>query len=87
MLFRELNRTTCKSYLLACEQTRKAILIDPLKDRVDRYLAVLAYYQLSLEYAIDTHTHADHRTGTRFGRRQSRDAHACARSAYRCPRG
>ena len=63
MLLRELNRLGCKTYVLACEQTRRAALIDPLKERVDRYLAVLAYHRLTLEAAIDTHTHADHRTG------------------------
>ncbi len=62
MLFRELNRGKCKTYLLACEQTRKTVLIDPLKEVVDRYLAVLAYYGCQLEYVVDTHTHADHRT-------------------------
>ena len=64
MLFRELNRDKCKTYLLACEQTRKAVLIDPLKDAVARYVAVLAYYGCHLEYVVDTHTHADHRTGS-----------------------
>src|SRR5262249_12962270 len=63
MLFRELNRSGCKTYLLGCKETRKAVLIDPVKERVDRYLAVLAYHRLALELAIDTHTHADHRTG------------------------
>ncbi len=43
MLFRELNRAGCKTYLLGCEETGRAVLIDPLKDHVDRYLAVLAY--------------------------------------------
>ncbi len=63
MLFRELNRGKCKTYLLACEETRRAVLVDPLKDRVDRYLAVLAYLRCTLELVVDTHTHADHRTG------------------------
>jgi sulfur dioxygenase len=64
MLFRELNRGKCKTYLIGCEKTRAAALIDPLKDNVTRYLAVLAYYQCRLEMVIDTHTHADHRSGT-----------------------
>lgn len=64
MLFHELNRTGCKTYLLACDQTRRAVLIDPLKDRVDRYLATLAYHGLILDLIIDSHTHADHRTGS-----------------------
>jgi len=63
MLFRELNRAGCKTYLAACEQTNRAALLDPLKEHVDRYLAVLAYYRLSLDLIIDTHTHADHRSG------------------------
>jgi glyoxylase-like metal-dependent hydrolase (beta-lactamase superfamily II)/rhodanese-related sulfurtransferase len=48
--------------LLACEKTSKALLIDPIKEKVERYVAVLAYYGYKLEFAIDTHTHADHRT-------------------------
>jgi glyoxylase-like metal-dependent hydrolase (beta-lactamase superfamily II)/rhodanese-related sulfurtransferase len=62
MLFRELNQGKCKTYLLACDKTRKALLIDPIREKTDRYLAALAYYGCSLELVIDTHTHADHRT-------------------------
>lgn len=63
MLFHELNRAGCKTYLAACNSSNRALLIDPLKDRVDRYLAVVAYYRLSLDLIIDTHTHADHHSG------------------------
>jgi len=63
MLFHELNRGKCKTYLLACDDTHAAVLIDPLRDKVDRYLAVLAYYGCRLEMIIDSHTHADHRSG------------------------
>ncbi len=62
MWVRELNQSKCKTYLIACERTHRAALIDPLRDRLDRYLALLAYHRLELTYAIDTHTHADHRT-------------------------
>jgi sulfur dioxygenase len=64
MLFRELNRGKCKTYLIACERTRRAALIDPVKGQVERYLALLAYEGLKLDALIDTHTHADHPTGT-----------------------
>lgn len=64
MIFRELNRAKCKTYLVACEQTRAAALIDPLREKVDRYLALLAYNGCALRAIIDTHTHADHRTGS-----------------------
>lgn len=62
MFVRELNQGKCKTYLTACERTRRAALIDPLRDKLERYLALLAYYRFELDYAIDTHTHADHRT-------------------------
>jgi len=62
MLFRELNRGSCKTYLVACETTRVAALVDPVREKVDRYLALLAYYGCRLELVIDTHTHADHHT-------------------------
>jgi sulfur dioxygenase len=64
MLFHELNRGKCKTYLLACENTHKATLIDPTKEKVERYLAILAYYGCKLDAIIDTHTHADHRTAS-----------------------
>jgi glyoxylase-like metal-dependent hydrolase (beta-lactamase superfamily II)/rhodanese-related sulfurtransferase len=64
MIFQELNGTQCKTYLLACEKTGKAALIDPKKDSLTRYLALLAYRRLELDALIDTHTHADHATGS-----------------------
>src|SRR5687768_17200141 len=64
MLFRELNRGKCKTYLVACERTRRAALIDPVRTQAERYLALLAYERLTLDALIDTHTHADHPTGT-----------------------
>jgi glyoxylase-like metal-dependent hydrolase (beta-lactamase superfamily II)/rhodanese-related sulfurtransferase len=64
MLFRELNRGTCKTYLIGCENTHKAALIDSVRGKVERYLAMLAYYGCQLDAVIDTHTHADHRTAS-----------------------
>jgi glyoxylase-like metal-dependent hydrolase (beta-lactamase superfamily II)/rhodanese-related sulfurtransferase len=64
MLFRELNRGKCKTYLVACERTHRAALIDPVRTQAERYLALLAYERLTLDALIDTHTHADHPTGT-----------------------
>jgi hypothetical protein len=44
MTFRELNRGKCKTYLAIAEASRKAAVIDPVRDNVERYLSVLAYY-------------------------------------------
>lgn len=64
LIFRELNRGKCKSYLLACPRTKRALLIDPLREHISRYLALLAYHQLTLNAVVDTHTHADHPTAS-----------------------
>ncbi len=62
-MFRELNHAKCKTYLAMSESLHVAALIDPLRDRIDRYLAILGYFGCRLEMIIDTHTHADHRSG------------------------
>src|SRR5216683_2384330 len=62
-MFRELNHAKCKTYLAMSESLRVAALIDPVRDRIDRYLALLGYFGCRLEMVIDTHTHADHRSG------------------------
>jgi sulfur dioxygenase len=63
MFFRELNRGKCKTYMLGCERTRRAAVVDALKENTGRYIAVAAYHGLKIDYVIDTHTHADHRSG------------------------
>lgn len=66
LLFAELNEgLDCKSYLIASQSAREAILVDPLEDKVDRYIQVLSDQRLSLLLALDTHTHADHLSGSR----------------------
>ncbi len=64
MIFKELNNEKCKTYLIGCSHQKKAVLIDPVSQKIDRYLAVLGYYGLELEVVLDTHTHADHRSAT-----------------------
>ena len=52
------------TYLLWCEQTMKCLLIDPVLEQVDRDLKLIEKLQLSLEYVVETHVHADHITGS-----------------------
>lgn len=64
MIFRQLfdQDSGTYSYLLASTSTREAILIDPVIGPVRQYLQLLQDLKLTLRYAIDTHTHADHIT-------------------------
>ena len=41
----------------------EALIIDPVLERVDRYIQLLRELDLRLVKAIDTHLHADHITG------------------------
>lgn len=76
MIFRQLFEpvsSTC-TYLLADEGTRRALLIDPVIEEVETYARLLAELQLTLEYTLETHVHADHVTAgaalrDRFGSR------------------
>src|SRR6185437_1525815 len=60
----------CRSYLVGCEQTCAAALIDPELSQLDRYVTLAARDGLRIRYLIDTHTHADHFSGTRELARQ-----------------
>src|SRR6187549_1762470 len=55
----------CRSYLIGCQESCAAALIDPELSQVDRYLALAARDGLRIHYLIDTHTHADHFSATR----------------------
>lgn len=64
MIFRQLFDTTSSTYtyLLADEQSREALLIDPVFGQVTRDLALLSELNLKLRLVVDTHAHADHVT-------------------------
>ena len=65
MIFRQLFEplSSTYTYLLGCEQTGLALLIDPVIAAMDRDLAELHKLGLTLAYTLDTHIHADHITG------------------------
>ncbi|MGV3742471.1 MAG: MBL fold metallo-hydrolase [Burkholderiaceae bacterium] len=64
MIFRQLFEplSSTYTYLLGCEDTGQAILIDPVISSMDRDLAELQRLGLQLAYSVDTHVHADHIT-------------------------
>ncbi len=65
MIFRQLfdNTSSTYTYLLASRHGGEALIIDPVLERVDRYIQLLKELDLRLVKAIDTHLHADHITG------------------------
>lgn len=71
MIFEQYRTGGCLSYLVGCEQTRTAALIDPEVALRDRYLGELNSHGLRLQYVIDTHTHADHFSASREIARQA----------------
>ncbi|MGR4863665.1 MBL fold metallo-hydrolase [Caulobacter sp. LARHSG274] len=60
MLFEQIATGGCQSYLVGCEATLSAVLIDPEISQIDRYRALAARDGLHIRYIVDTHTHADH---------------------------
>ena len=65
MIFRQLFDSTSSTYtyLLSSRHGGEALIIDPVLERVDRYIQLLKELDLRLVKAIDTHLHADHITG------------------------
>jgi glyoxylase-like metal-dependent hydrolase (beta-lactamase superfamily II)/rhodanese-related sulfurtransferase len=65
MIFRQIfDSGSCTyTYLLASRRGGEAVIIDPVIEKVDRYVQLLAELDLKLVKAIDTHLHADHITG------------------------
>jgi glyoxylase-like metal-dependent hydrolase (beta-lactamase superfamily II)/rhodanese-related sulfurtransferase len=65
MLFRQLydQASGTYSYLLASRRGGEALILDPVLEKVDRYLQLVRELDLRLVKAVDTHLHADHITG------------------------
>jgi len=65
MIFRQLFEpvSSTYTYLVGCEQTGEAALIDPVLESVERDLDAIRELGLTLACTIETHIHADHVTG------------------------
>ena len=64
MLFRQMfeRESSTYSYLLAARPGSEALLIDPVKEELPKYLQLIRELDLRLVFALDTHVHADHVT-------------------------
>lgn len=67
MIFRQLFEplSSTYTYLLGCEETGQALLIDPVIVSMERDLSEIGRLGLRLAYTVDTHIHADHITAAR----------------------
>jgi glyoxylase-like metal-dependent hydrolase (beta-lactamase superfamily II) len=79
MLFKQFieSDSSTYTYLIACPETRQAILIDPVLDTVERDLQAIKDLELKLIASLDTHVHADHLTGARRLKQRSDCKIAC----------
>jgi glyoxylase-like metal-dependent hydrolase (beta-lactamase superfamily II) len=53
----------CASYLLGCGTLGVCAVVDPRADDVDAYVGFARAKQMRIAQVIDTHVHADHRSG------------------------
>jgi hydroxyacylglutathione hydrolase len=55
--------TGCASYIFGCATLGKCAVVDPQAHDVDTYIEFAAAKGMRITHAIDTHVHADHRSG------------------------
>ena len=65
MIFKQVfdKKSSTYTYLIASSKGREALIIDPVLENVEEYIALLNELDLKLVKVIDTHIHADHVTG------------------------
>src|ERR1700751_5700711 len=65
MIFRQLfdSVSGTSPYLIASRRGGEALILDPVLEKVDRYIQLVGELDLKLVKAVDTHLHADHLTG------------------------
>lgn len=56
------QETSTFSYLLIDESTREAVMIDPVREQLERDLRLIQELGVQLRYVLETHVHADHVT-------------------------
>lgn len=52
------------TYLITDDETKDALLIDPVISHLEEYIAMLEANDYTLKYALETHVHADHITAS-----------------------
>ena len=72
MILRQLFDKTSSTYtyLIADSQSKDALLIDPVREQIERDIQLIEELGLNLRYTIETHLHADHIIAGGFLRRR-----------------
>ena len=50
MIFEQVATGGCQSYLVGCDETRAAVLIDPALSQIDHYVALAAQNGVRIRY-------------------------------------
>ncbi|MBA3457321.1 MAG: MBL fold metallo-hydrolase, partial [Deltaproteobacteria bacterium] len=83
MIFRPFYRfeTGCAAYVVGCGGQGICCVVDPHEDDVDAYMKFAAGKAMRIAYVVDTHVHADHRSGARALAEKSGARYALHRAA------
>lgn len=74
------------TYLLGDEASKEAVIIDPVKETVERDLKLIIDLGLRLKYILETHVHADHITGASLIKKDTQAQIAVSvKSDVKCP--
>jgi hydroxyacylglutathione hydrolase len=71
----------CASYLLGCGGLGRCAVVDPLERDIDAYLVFAEDKKMRITHVIETHVHADHRSGGRALAQRAGAAYCLHRSA------
>jgi hydroxyacylglutathione hydrolase len=71
----------CAAYLFGCGTVGRGTVVDPRTEDVDAYLSFAVSKGLQLTHVIETHVHADHRSGGRELARQTGASYCLHESA------
>ncbi len=66
--FEQIRSSGCLSYILGCSKGKACVVIDPEINKAGDYVELARFFGMTLVYAIDTHTHADHNSACKVMR-------------------
>lgn len=74
-------KTGCAAYVFGCGGLGVGAVVDPQADDIESYLSLASSKGLRITHVIDTHVHADHRSGGRLLAERTAASYCLHRSA------